>query len=117
MHGIAMRLDATAFPGDERNNDFQISRPVWDILDMFCCVPQIVAKFTDPRLFASFIFSLNLKEILSQVQENKESVQGSKSVQKNIFHKGILHELYLSYRRLKDSVPYTCLVLFGSVSV
>lgn len=69
-HRITMRLEVMAFPGDEKDCDFQISCPAWNMLDMLSWAFQIVAKFTDPRLFASFIFSPILKEVLSWVQEN-----------------------------------------------
>lgn len=62
-HGIPMRLEVMAFPGDEGDCDFQISCPAWGMLDMLNCAFQIAAKFTDPRLFASFIFPLILKEV------------------------------------------------------
>ena len=65
-----MRLEVMTFRGDEGGCDFQISCPAWDMLDMLSCAFQIAAKFTDPRLFASFIFSPILKEVLSWVQEN-----------------------------------------------
>lgn len=52
-----MKLEVMAFPGDEEDCDFQISCPAWDMLDMLHCAFQMAAKFTDPRLFASFIFS------------------------------------------------------------